>query len=65
MMNLKRFTPRNRDTLTGTSKSLPQYLAPKGVLRESPTGWYTESTLVDFHELRQGFSPPDPCGSNI
>jgi len=26
---------------------------------ESPMGWRRESNLFDFHELRQGFSPPN------
>ena len=30
-------------------------------VRGSPAGWRNESGLPDFHELRQDFSPPNPC----
>jgi hypothetical protein len=51
-----RFKSRNvsvRDTLTGTRKSLPHYME---ALRAAPT----ESTLVDFHEMRQDLREA-PC----
>lgn len=32
---------------------------------EAPLGLTAESALADFHELRQGFSPPKSAQSNI
>ncbi len=33
---------------------------PNGSVHGSAPCWHNESASADFHELRQGFSPPNP-----
>ena len=58
-MSLQQFTDKCILALEEESRTRAR-LKPPGQSLKAPSGLTIESASADFHELRQGFSPPRP-----